>query len=43
MCFIKAEVLFRKGDAAGALAAYKAGIKEHKDRMQNELTDGPRD
>ena len=39
MCFIKAEVLFRKGDAAGALAAYKAGIKAHMDRMQKELTE----
>ena len=37
MCFIKAEVLFRKGDDAGALAAYKAGIKAHMDRMQKEL------
>ena len=37
MCFIKAEVLFRKGDAAGALTAYKAGIKAHMDRMQKEL------
>ena len=32
-CFIKAEVLFRKGDKAGALAAYKAGIKAHLDIM----------
>ncbi|MDE7153478.1 MAG: SusD/RagB family nutrient-binding outer membrane lipoprotein [Muribaculaceae bacterium] len=37
MCFIKAEVLMRKGDAAGALAAYKAGIKAHMDRMQSKL------
>lgn len=37
MCFIKAEVLFRKGDPAGALAAYKAGIKAHMERMQREL------
>lgn len=37
MCFIKAEVLLRKGDAAGALAAYKAGIKAHMDRMQTKL------
>ena len=39
MCFIKAEVLFRKGDAAGALLAYKAGIKAHMDRMQKELAE----
>ena len=39
MCFIKAEVLFRKGDAAGALAAYKAGIKAHMDMMQAKLND----
>ena len=37
-CFIKAEVLFRKGDKAGALAAYKAGIKAHLDYMQQKLT-----
>lgn len=37
-CFIKAEVLFRKGDKAGALAAYKAGIKAHLDYMQRKLT-----
>ena len=37
-CFIKAEVLFRKGDKAGALAAYKAGIKAHLDYMQKTLT-----
>lgn len=37
-CFIKAEVLFRKGDKAGALAAYKAGIKAHLDYMQSKLT-----
>lgn len=36
-CFIKAEVLFRKGDKAGALAAYKAGIKAHLDYMQKKL------
>lgn len=38
-CFIKAEVLFRKGDKAGALAAYKAGIKAHLDYMQKKLTE----
>lgn len=37
-CFIKAEVLLRKGDKAGALAAYKAGIKAHLDYMQKKLT-----
>ncbi len=37
-CFIKAEVLFRKGDRAGALAAYKDGIKAHLDYMQKKLT-----
>ena len=37
-CFIKAEVLYRKGDKAGALAAYKAGIKAHLDYMQKKLT-----
>ena len=37
-CFIRAEVLFRKGDKAGALAAYKAGIKAHLDYMQKKLT-----
>lgn len=37
-CFIKAEVLFRKGDKAGALAAYKAGTKAHLDYMQKKLT-----
>lgn len=36
-CFIKAEVLFRKGDKAGALTAYKAGIKAHLDYMQKKL------
>ena len=37
-CFIKAEVLMRKGDKAGALAAYKAGIKAHLDYMQQKLS-----
>lgn len=39
MCFIKAEVLLRKGDASGALTAYKAGIQAHLDMMQKKLTD----
>jgi hypothetical protein len=38
MCFIKAEVLMRKGDAAGAYTAYKAGIQAHMDFMQAKLT-----
>lgn len=33
-CFIKAEVLFRKGDKGGALAAYKAGIQASMDNIQ---------
>lgn len=37
MCFIKAEVLMRKGDAAGAYTAYKAGIQANMDRMQTKL------
>ena len=32
-CFIKAEVLFNKGDKAGAFEAYKAGIKASMERM----------
>lgn len=37
-CFIKAEVLFRQGKKAEALAAYKEGIKAHIDYMQKKLT-----
>ena len=37
MCFLKAEVLFRTGDKAGAHAAYLAGIKAHFDRMNEKL------
>ena len=37
MCFIKAEVYFRKGDVANAHAAYLAGIQAHFDRMQIRL------
>lgn len=37
MCFIKAEVLFRKGDTDGALSAYKKGIEANFDRMQEKL------
>ncbi len=36
-CFIKAEVLLRKGDAAGAYAAYKAGIQASFDDIQSQL------
>jgi hypothetical protein len=38
MCFIKAEVYMRKGDAANAYTAYKAGIQAHIDYMQSKLT-----
>ena len=37
MCFIKAEVLMRKGDKNGALTAYKNGIQANIDRMQTKL------
>jgi len=37
MCFIKAEVLFNKGDKAGAFNAYKEGIKAHIDLMNVKL------
>ena len=37
-CFIKAEVLFRQGKKAEALAAYREGIKAHIDYMQKKLT-----
>lgn len=37
MCFIKAEVLFRKGDKDAALDAYKKGIVANFDRMQTKL------
>ena len=38
MCFIKAEVYLRQGNTAGALTAYKDGIKAHMDMMQAKLT-----
>lgn len=38
MCFIKAEVLFNKGDKAGAFEAYKSGIKGHVDLMNMKLS-----
>jgi hypothetical protein len=37
MCFIKAEVYLRKGDAASAYTAYRAGIQAHLDYMQSKL------
>lgn len=37
MCFIKAEVLFRKGDKDGAYTAYINGIKAHFNRMNEKL------
>ncbi len=37
MCFIKAEVYFRKGDAGNAYTAYRDGIQAHFDRMQIKL------
>lgn len=38
MCFIRAEVYFRKGDAANAHTAYKEGIQAHLNMMQAKLT-----
>lgn len=37
-CFIKAEVLFNKGDKAGAFAAYKEGIKASMEQMNEKLS-----
>ena len=37
-CFIKAEVLFNKGDKSGAYAAYKEGIKASMEQMNVKLT-----
>lgn len=37
MCFIKAEILFRKKKNSEALEAYKAGIKANFDQMQIKL------
>ncbi|MBR1803523.1 MAG: SusD/RagB family nutrient-binding outer membrane lipoprotein [Muribaculaceae bacterium] len=37
-CFIKAEVLFRKGDKAGAFEAYKKGIQSNIDEINKMLT-----
>lgn len=36
-CFIKAEVLFNKGDKSGAYAAYKEGIKASIELMNTKL------
>jgi len=41
MCFIKAEVLFRKGDRAGALQAYRDGIRAHMEAMNVKLKTYP--
>lgn len=37
MCFIKAEVYMRKGEAGNAYAAYTAGIQAHLNMMQAKL------
>lgn len=39
MCFIKAEVYMRKGDAGNAYTAYMDGIRAHLDMMQAKLTE----
>lgn len=39
MCFIKAEVYMRKGDAGAAFTAYRDGIRAHLDMMQAKLTE----
>jgi hypothetical protein len=36
-CFIRAEVLLKKGDRAGAYAAYKAGVKASCELMNEKL------
>jgi hypothetical protein len=41
MYFIKAEALLRKGDAGGALIAYKAGIRTHMEAMNERLAGYP--
>ena len=38
MCFIKAEVLMRKGDKNGAFTAYKEGIRAHIELMNTKLS-----
>ncbi|WP_071145849.1 SusD/RagB family nutrient-binding outer membrane lipoprotein [Bacteroides ihuae] len=37
LCFIKAEVLFRKGEKGIALTAYKDGIRSHMELMNQKL------
>lgn len=37
VCFIRAEVLFNKGDKAGALAAYRNGVKAHMEAMKSKI------
>lgn len=37
LCFIKAEVLFRKGDKSGAHTAYLNGIRAHMELMNEHL------
>jgi hypothetical protein len=39
MCFIKAEVYMRKGDAANAHLAYLDGIQAHLNMMQSKLSE----
>ena len=39
MCFIKAEILFNKGDKSGAYTAYINGIKAHFDLMNTRLAE----
>ena len=36
-CFIRAEVLFNKGDKSGAMNAYKAGVKAHMEYMKDRI------
>jgi hypothetical protein len=38
-CFIRAEVLMRRGDKTGAFNAYKAGIKANIDELNKALTE----
>lgn len=37
MCFVKAEVLMRKGDKSGAYSAYREGIKSNIEMMNKKL------
>ncbi len=39
MCFIKAEILFNKGDKNGAYTAYTNGIKAHFELMNQKLAE----